>query len=129
MRRRGPGASVAGMARSEPLKLLDLTVSLYRALGPSVVLRREAQGASWTFDGLSAFVEMQSGGIAARFVDRPAIDAVSSSRAAAVYCVPELYALNAAGCERMVCDLLAFFCGTREPRFRFSGAEAFEAAG
>ncbi len=74
----------------------------------------------------SALIELRSdGALDATFIDRAAVDRVSASLAAPVYRRSgSSYRMDAGGCERMICDLVDFFSGTREPGFTFVGAYA-----
>jgi hypothetical protein len=74
----------------------------------------------WGYDGQSAVIELMSeGSLRATFIDCERVEHVSASAAAAVYCALDAYALDPAGCRRMVADLVDFFSGMREPRFSF----------
>jgi hypothetical protein len=104
--------------------LVDALAPLGNTFGERLHFSRDGTVARWTYDGHAAIVEL--GGaerILARFVAPPATDAVSGLPAAPVYsCDENGYALNRVGCERMVADMVAFFSGTREPRFTFIAA-------
>jgi len=71
------------------------------------------------------------GSAEAAFVDRPLLDAVSSTPAVPVYrrAANADYTLDPSGCRRMVADMEAFFGGAREPRFAFSAAYEVPQAG
>lgn len=112
--------SVFWPAVTEPLNLL---------LGGSVTASRCGETATWSHAGRSATVEFVSGGaIEATFIECPVLDAVSRSECEAIYRPSSGYALTPAGCARMVDDMIAFFSGTREPRFRFAAMRPIEAA-
>ena len=96
---------------------------LWATYGDRLTILRDGNAVRWVYDGRSAVVALRGDVVEATFVDRPALDAVSASPAAPVYRGSEYgYALTPAGCSRMVADMVAFFEGTREPRFTFVGA-------
>ena len=99
-------------------------VRLALAFGDRLSIERDATTVCWSFDGRSAIAKIGPGGsIDASFVDRTVIDRVAHHPAAAVYARPHAaYGLDPAGCARMVDDIVAFFSGTREPRFAFVNA-------
>jgi len=104
----------------------EVAATLNHTFGERLTLHREARRICWTFEGQSALVEMHDErSVAARFLDKPAPDSAADDWVRAVY-VPhrECYSLDARGCTRMADDLVEFFRGTREPRFRFTGAQA-----
>jgi hypothetical protein len=106
---------------TEPLNVL---------FGGGVTASRHGETAIWHYEGRAAIVEFAADrAIEATFVERPSIDAVSSLKCAAIYRPPSGYALTPAGCAHMVDDMVAFFSGTREPRFRFAAMSPIEAAG
>jgi len=77
----------------------------------------------WGYDGQSAVIEFTAGGtLEATFIDSERFDAVCAAPAAAAYRTDSTYMLTAAGCRRMVLDLVDFFSGMREPRFHFVDA-------
>ena len=113
------------MAHPAPtLWLAEALAPLDRAMGDRVRFSRAGRAAQWSFEGHAAIVELGgTGRIVARFMGPPAVDAVSGQPSTPVYLRYEHgYALTKAGCERMVADMVAFFSGTREPRFTFVAA-------
>jgi hypothetical protein len=104
--------------------LVEALAPLESAFGEQLHFSRDGAAALWSYEGHAAVVELDAGErIVARFVGPPEIDAVSGRPAAPVYvCGDRGYALTPAGCERMVADMMAFFSGTREPRFTFVAA-------
>jgi len=72
------------------------------------------------FDGHVVVVELAATDwISAHFIAPPGTDIVSGRPSAAVYAPDRRgYAMTNADCERMVADMIAFFSGAREPRFR-----------
>ena len=105
--------------------------TLARALAPLVStfgerlsFSRDGRQAQWSFDGHVVIVEADaSDGIAAQFVAPPETDLVSGRPIAAIYEPSRRgYTMTTTGCERMVDDMIAFFSGTREPRFTFVAA-------
>jgi hypothetical protein len=128
-----PGAEYAWhMASLDPGRWMsDLATPLISKFGEGLTLCRDGTRVEWSYGGQSAVIELTAQGtLDATFVERPALDAVSSSLAAAVYrprTVP--YALTPAGCSRMVDDMVDFFSGVREPRFVFTSAYTLQTAG
>ena len=121
-----PGGGYAGgMSYTAPASwLTDALAPLDDAFGTRLGFARDGSSACWSFDGHRAIVEQTAAGrIEARFMTAPEIDAVSGRPLAAVYTREAGgYPLSAAGCERMVADMMAFFSGIREPRFTFVDA-------
>jgi hypothetical protein len=106
-----------------------ITGPLNLVFGGGVTARRDGESAAWHYNGCTARVEfVSSGAIEATFVEHSTLDAVSSTECAAEYRPLSLYTLTAAGCARMVDDMIAFFSGTREPRFRFTAVRPNGAA-
>jgi hypothetical protein len=106
-----------------------ITGPLNLLFGGGVTASRRGESAAWHYQGRTAVVEfVASGAIEATFIERPARDAVSSIECAAEYRPLSGYALTAAGCGNMVDDMIAFFSGTREPRFRFAAVRPIEVA-
>jgi len=101
--------------------LVEALAPLDGALGGGLRFSREGSSARWSHGDHTAIVELSGlDRIAARFVAPPSIDAVSGEPATPEYLRDERgYPLTAAGCERLVTDMLAFFSGTREPVFTF----------
>jgi hypothetical protein len=112
------------MAHSAPTLWLAETFAPLGTFGERLRFSRDGAAALWTFEGHSAIVEPDgSDRIMARFVAPPALDAISGQPAAPVYISDEWgYELTRTDCERMVADMVAFFSGIREPRFRFVAA-------
>jgi len=104
--------------------LADALAPLGATLGDRLRFARDGRTARWSYDGHAAEVELLEGDrIAARFCARPAFDVASGALVTPVYVrYANGYALDRAGCERMVADMAAFFAGVREPRFTFVGA-------
>ncbi len=104
--------------------LADALAPLGATLGDSLLFTRDGRTARWSYDGHSAEVELCADDrIAARFCAPPAFDAASGNVVIPVYVrYRGGYALDRAGCERMVADMAAFFAGVREPRFTFAAA-------
>ncbi len=104
--------------------LADALVPLGTAFGDRLRFSRDGSTARWSYDGQAAEVQMRSDErIAARFVGTPTFDAVSGRLVTPVYVrYASGYAMDRAGCERMVADMAAFFSGIREPRFSFVAA-------
>jgi len=97
---------------------------LISKFGDRLSLFRDGDRVQWSYDGQAAIFELRADGIVeATFVDRPAIDAVTSTTACAVYRGRGVrYFLTADGCTRVVSDMVDFFSGTREPEFAFVDA-------
>jgi hypothetical protein len=97
---------------------------LVTAFGDRLKIRREEDRVEWSLDGSFVCVEFDPAGhVAAQFIAPPSTDLVSGRSSSAVYARDRLgYALTDAGCARMVDDMIAFFSGTREPRFTFVAA-------
>jgi hypothetical protein len=97
---------------------------LVSTFGERLSFSREGRQAQWSFDGHVVVVELAATDwIAAHFIAPPGTDIVSGRPSAAVY-EPDRrgYAVTSVDCERMVADMIAFFSGTREPRFTFVAA-------
>ena len=99
--------------------LLDAFAPLADSFGDRLAVARDGGQVAWSCDGRSALVEPRPDGtIAARFLDRPMPAVLGTGRA--VYATDDYgYPMTAVGCERMVSDMLAFFSGAPDPRFRF----------
>jgi hypothetical protein len=112
------------MAHPAPTHWLAETFAPLGTFGERLRFSRVGTAARWSYEGHAAIVELAGADrIVARFVGPPAIDAISGQPAAPVYLRYEHgYAVTRAGCERMVADMVAFFSGTREPRFTFVAA-------
>jgi hypothetical protein len=113
------------MAHTAPtLWLAEAFAPLGTTFGERLRFSRDGTAARWSYDGHAAVVELGGADrIVARFVAPPAIDAISGQPSAPVYLRDERgYAMTRADCERMVADMVAFFSGTREPRFTFVDA-------
>ncbi len=97
---------------------------LVSTFGERLSFSREGQQAQWSFDGHVVVVELAATDwIAAQFIAPAGTDVVSGRPSAAVYASDRCgYAMTNADCERMVADMIAFFSGTREPRFTFVAA-------
>jgi len=104
--------------------LAEAFAPLGSTFGDRLRISRDGSAVQWSYDGHSAIVELGgSDRIVARFIAPRAIDAVSGLPSAPVYLRDERgYALTRVDCERMVADMVAFFSGTREPRFTFVAA-------
>src|ERR1700686_4252259 len=113
------------MAHPAPaLWLAETFAPLGATFGERLRFSRDGTAAFWTYEGHSAIVEPDgSDRVVARFVAPPALDGVSGEPAAPAYISDEWgYELTRTDCERMVADMVAFFSGIREPRFRFVAA-------
>jgi hypothetical protein len=113
------------MAHSAPTHwLAEAFAPLGTTFGERLCISRDGTAVQWSYEGHSAIVELGGADrIVARFVAPPAVDAISGLPLAPVYLRDEQgYALTRADCERMVADMVAFFSGTREPRFTFVAA-------
>lgn len=97
---------------------------LIAAFGDRLVIRREPGRVEWSLDGAVVSVDVDAAGrAAAQFVAPSSTDLVSRRPSSAVYVRDRSgYALTAAGCSHMADDMIAFFSGTREPRFTFVAA-------
>ena len=99
--------------------LADAFAPLTAACGDRLVFVRDGQTAQWSLGDRSVVVSpSRDGSMGARFVDRPATDAVTGSTARAVYGAGR-YPATELGCSRMVDDMLAFFRDAADPRFTF----------
>ena len=110
--------------------LADAMAPLAERFGDDLTLWREDGVACWRYDDQVVVVASRADGtIGARFVDRPALDAVCGSIAAAIYERPSGagYPLTADGGSRMADDMSAFFNGEREPRFTFVAVQELRA--
>ena len=100
-----------------------LVAPLYEKFGGALTVSRVGQTVCWDIHDLSAFVELTPhGDLLATFVDRSGIDVASQKRLVAAYRVRIPYALDRSSCGRMAADLVEFFSGVREPKFRFVNA-------
>jgi len=99
---------------------------LREAYGARLVIKRDGDGVRYELDERKVVV-VPDGTEAVRvtFLDRATRDAVAGEATLPVYRVSP-YPLTAQGAHRLASDLVDFFAGTREPRFRFDG---FAAAG
>jgi hypothetical protein len=103
--------------------LADALTPLGATYGKRLRFARDGATARWSFEDQTAEVELCGDRIAARFIAPFAFDAVSGRFVRPVYArYPQGYAMDRAGCERMVADMAAFFSGIREPRFTFVDA-------
>ncbi len=103
--------------------LSSIAAPLAAKFGSNITVSRTGNMVCWGYDGQSAVIEMTAeGSLRATFIDSECIDEVSASPAAAAYRTGSTYALNRASCGRMVADLVDFFSGVREPKFRFIDA-------
>jgi hypothetical protein len=112
------------MESYEPVRwLAESSTPLISKFGDRLTLVRDRDRVQWSFEGNAAIVELQPGGeLRATFVAAPAIDEVSARPVSAVYrSHPHRYQLTREGSARMIDDMVAFFSGTREPRFSFFG--------
>jgi hypothetical protein len=103
---------------------VDALGPLVSTFGERLGFSREGRQAQWSFDGHVVIVELAATDrIAAHFIAPAGTDIVSGRPSAAVYAPDRRgYAMTNADCERMVADMIAFFSGTREPRFTFIAA-------
>ena len=103
---------------------VDAFSPLISTFGERLTFSREGRQAQWSFDGHVVVVELAATDwIAAHFIAPSGTDVVSGQPSAAVYATDRRgYAMTNADCERMVADMIAFFSGTREPRFTFVAA-------
>ena len=103
---------------------VDAFSPLLSTFGERLTFSRQGQQAEWSFDGHVVVVELAATDwIAAHFIAPSDTDLVSGQSSAAVYAPDRRgYALTNVDCERMVADMIAFFSGTREPRFTFVAA-------
>ena len=100
------------------------TAPLISNFGDDLTLWRDGNIVHWSYDGQSIVVELQSdGSVAATFLDRPGVDAISGCEAVAAYrrSCDRPYRLTVSGCATIVADMMAFFSGDREPLFSFTG--------
>jgi len=103
--------------------LSGIVAPLSKKFGSDITVSRTGDMVCWGYDGQSAVLEMTSdGSLRATFIDSESTDMVSASPAAAAYRTGCTYTLTRAGCGRMVGDLVDFFSGVREPKFRFVDA-------
>jgi len=103
--------------------LFDVLGPLAAKFGSTITVSRAENMVCWGYDGQSAVLEVTAdGSLRATFIDSEGIDVVSTSPVAAAYCSGSTYALNRTGSGRMVADLVDFFSGVREPKFRFVDA-------
>lgn len=95
---------------------------LHETLGSRLTIVRDRGVVRWCFDGLEAVVEStgpESVGVIFRASGLR--DAVMDGTIAPQYRSDATYRLTSDGAKRLAGDVLAFFSGTREPRFRFVG--------
>jgi hypothetical protein len=105
--------------------LSGIVAPLAEKFGSDITVSRAGNMVCWGYDGQSAVLEMTTDGtLCATFIDSETTDIVSASPVAAAYRTGSSYALTRAGCGRMVTDLVDFFSGVREPKFRFIDAYA-----
>jgi hypothetical protein len=113
------------MESHEPVRwLAESAAPLISKFGDRLTLVRDRNCVHWAFEGHAAIVEFQPGGeLRATFVAAPVIDEVSSQPVSTVYrSRSDRYPLTRDGSVRMIDDMVAFFSGTREPRFDFVSA-------
>lgn len=102
--------------------LSTLFEPLTAAFGPGVTMRRDGNSVRWSFAGLAAFVEAEDEStIRATFEGDVARDGASHTAVAPIYRAQRAYAFSGDGASLLAADLVAFFSGTREPYFVFSG--------
>lgn len=104
---------------------------LRSSFGDRLTLCRDGNVVQWSYDDQSVVAELRADGVLeVSFVDRRTIDAVSDEPTAAVYrrVGGITYRLSAESGDRLVNDMVAFFSGTREPRFTFVSAFELEQA-
>jgi hypothetical protein len=105
--------------------LSGIAAPLTQMFGDALTVSRNGNMVCWGYDGQSAVIEMTLDGLlCATFIDCERLEAVSALPAVAAYRTGATYTLTPAGCRRMVDDLVDFFSGIREPRFRFVDAYA-----
>jgi hypothetical protein len=105
--------------------LSGIVAPLAEKFGGDLTVSRSGNMVCWGYDGQSAVLEMTTDGcLRATFIDSETTDVVSDRPVAAAYRTGSTYALNRTGCGRMVADLVDFFSGIREPKFRFIDAYA-----
>ncbi|GAC1567526.1 MAG: hypothetical protein NVS2B3_06150 [Vulcanimicrobiaceae bacterium] len=95
--------------------------SLRDKYGTALTLRRDGAAVRYEMGGLGAILEPAGDAVRVTFVERAARDGVSLCDVVPLYRSVERYGISLEGARRLVADMLAFFAGTREPRFRFAG--------
>lgn len=95
---------------------------LRQTFGSRLTMKRDGGTMRWCVDGLETVVELRgSDSVCVRFFEGGLRDAVLGDSVAPRFATASEYRLTAEGAKRLATDMLAFFGGTREPRFRFSG--------
>ena len=113
---------LAGMAGLESIGLFSDAFEPLTTLAEGLTLHRDGDVVQWSYAGQAAIVAVgDEGFVDATFVGAPAREAVSGGFAAPAYRAKGIsaYPVTRDGCARMVADMVAFFGGTREPRFDF----------
>jgi hypothetical protein len=113
---------LAAMAAFESIGLFADAFEPLMSFAHGLTLCRDGDVVQWSFAGQSAIVAPRDGGVVgATFIGEPAHEVISGGLAAPAYCAKgsATYPLTRDGCTRMVADMVAFFGGTREPRFDF----------
>lgn len=83
---------------------------------------RNGNAVCWEMDGLVASVACDgNAGVRATFSGNATRDTISASNVTPMYRSESSYRLTSDGVSRLSADLAAFFSGTREPRFTFTG--------
>jgi hypothetical protein len=121
----GVGCTLPTMSFATPGRtFVDAFAPLVSTFGERLSFSREGQQVQWSFDGHTVVVDLAATDwIAAHFIAPSGTDLVSGQSSSAVYAPDRRgYALTNVDCERMVADMIAFFSGTREPRFTFVAA-------
>ena len=115
----------AGVMENTGNEASKVFAPLVERFGHRLACLRDGLSVSWSLDGqVAAVVSRADGSVGVTFSDAPTRDACRSVPASATYRSHDPgYVLANHGVSRMVDDLLAFFAGTREPRFVFVGIE------
>jgi hypothetical protein len=98
------------------------TAPLISSFGDGLTLWRDGDIVHWAYDEQTIVVTLQyDGTLDATFVDRPRADAHGDA-VQAMYRRGSLpYRLTPSGAKSIVADMMAFFSGSREPQFNFTG--------
>jgi hypothetical protein len=95
---------------------------LISSFGEGLTLWRDGDVVHWAYDEQTIVVALRfDGTVDATFVDRPRTDARGDEVQAVYDHGRTPYRLTPGGAKAMVADMMAFFSGSREPRFRFTG--------
>jgi hypothetical protein len=98
------------------------TAPLISSFGEGLTLWRDGDVVHWAYDEQTIVVTLRfDGTLDATFVDRPRPDAQGDAVQATYRRGSLPYRLSTSGAKAIVDDMMAFFSGSREPQFSFTG--------